>query len=248
MRDVGLEIRGEESFHINDVGVLIWRTWGNCRGSILRRKGSGSDWLYLVWRLYDWVPGRRINTFDKNYLYLAEQAGAEMIPETEVVDVRPNGEGYEIWTRKTKGFSNDDQIFHADRVVFCGGVLGTVKLLLECKQNGSLPGISDQLGCFVRTNSEAILVVETRDRVTNWNDHIAITSGIYPDNDTHIEMVRFNEGSDVLLALGTLLTDDGAHIPCWVRFLGNVLHHPLQFLRFLWFPGQSTRNASLLAM
>jgi cholesterol oxidase len=189
------------------------------------------------------------NTLDKNYLHLAEKAGAQIISDTEVIGVRPNGSGYDILARKATGFLNGSQKkYQADRVVFSGGVLGTVKLLLACKQNGWLPAISDQLGRFVRTNSEAIISVETRDRSTNWNDHIAITSGIYPDEHTHIEMVRFNEGSDVLLALGTLLTDDGGRIPRWLRFLGNVLRHPLQFLRFLWVPGQSTRNALLLAM
>jgi cholesterol oxidase len=136
----------------------------------------------------------------------------------------------------------------AKNVVFSGGVLGTVHLLLRCKQNGSLPKLSDKLGDRVRTNSEAILGIDSRDRTRDWNDHIAITSGIYPDKDTHIEVVRYNKGSDLLYAIATVLTDGGGKIPRILRFLGNILRHPDQFLRALWIPGQSARTSILLVM
>ncbi len=64
---------------------------------------------------------------------------------------------------------------------------------MECKHRGFLPRLSGRLGHFVRTNSEAILGVDSHDNTKDWNDHIAITSGIYPDADTHIEMVRYNK-------------------------------------------------------
>ena len=248
LREVGLEIRGEDSFHINDVGVFFGEPGQTVKDPFFGGDGPDRTGCTLCGACMVGCPVGAKNTLDMNYLYLAERAGAQIIPETEVISVRPVGEGYEIQTRRTSGIFNRIQIFYADQVIFSGGVMGTVKLLLECKENGWLPDISDQLGRFVRTNSEAILAVESRDRTTNWNDHIAITSGIYPDEETHIEMVRFNEGSDVLLALGTLLTDDGGRIPRWVRFLGNIIRHPFQFFRFLWVPGQSTRNALLLAM
>jgi cholesterol oxidase len=111
-----------------------------------------------------------------------------------------------------------------------------------------LPRVSAQLGNFVRTNSEAILGVRARDRSVNWNDQIAITSGIYPDAATHMEMVRYNKGSDLLFGLLTLLTDGGGAIPRQVRFAGNIARHPLQFLRNLWFVGSSARTTVLLVM
>jgi cholesterol oxidase len=248
LREVGLEVRGEDSFHINDVGVFFGEPGETVKDPYFNGKGPDRTGCTLCGACMVGCPVGAKNTLDKNYLYLAEQAGAQIFPETEVVAVRPAVSGYEIQIQNTRGLFRRSQVFHADQVVFSGGVLGTVRLLLKCKQSGWLPDISDQLGRFVRTNSEAILAVETRDRETNWNDHIAITSGIYPDEETHIEMVRFNEGSDVMLALGTLLTDDGGRIPRWLRFLGNILRNPFQFLRFLWVPGQSTRNALLLAM
>ena len=78
---------------------------------------------------------------------------------------------------------------------------------MQCRQKGLLPNLSPQLGNYVRTNSEAILGVMSRDKSVDWNDQIAITSGIYADDTTHIEMVRYNKGSDVLLNLLSLMTD-----------------------------------------
>jgi len=248
LREVGLDLRGEETFHINDVGVFFGEPGETVQDPYFEGKGPDRTGCTLCGACMIGCPVGAKNTLDLNYLYLAEKAGAEIIPDTEAIGVRPNGGGYDVITRKMTRYSNGGKTYYADKVVFSGGVLGTVQLLLKCKKNGWLPDISDQLGRFVRTNSEAIISVETRDRSISWNDHIAITSGIYPDQDTHIEMVRFNEGSDVMLALGTLLTDDGGLTPRWLRFLGNVIRHPMRFLRFLWVPGQSTRNALLLAM
>ncbi len=101
---------------------------------------------------------------------------------------------------------------------------------------------------MTRTNSEAILGVDSRDRTQDWNDHIAITSGIYPDKSTHIEIVRYNKGSDVLYAIATVLTDGGGSIPRWLRFLGTLLRHPYQFLKALWIPGMSARTSVILVM
>jgi cholesterol oxidase len=126
--------------------------------------------------------------------------------------------------------------------------MGSVKLLMKCKHEGLLPNISDQLGNFVRTNSEAFLAVKSNDTSVDWNDQIAITSGIYADDTTHIEMVRYNKGSDVLLNLFTLMTDGGGIIPRWMRYLGNIIRHPVQFLKLLWPLGMASTTSVVLVM
>jgi cholesterol oxidase len=133
-------------------------------------------------------------------------------------------------------------------VVFSGGVLGTIKLLFECKAKGWLPDISNTLGHSVRTNSEALLTVTANDRKADYSDHIAITSGIYPDPQTHIEVVRYNKGSDVMGSLVTILTGGGGRIPRVIRFLGNILRHPWAFLRSFWIVGWGARTPILLVM
>ena len=51
-----------------------------------------------------------------------------------------------------------------------------------------------------------------------------------------------------MYAIATVLTDGGGQIPRWLRFLGNILRHPYQFLRALWIPGQSARTSVILVM
>ena len=185
------------------------------------------------------------NTLDRNYLYLAEALGARIIPETEVIGVKPCIGGYEVVSRKSTGLRHPEKIYRAHGVVFSGGVMGSVNLLMKCKHEGLLPKISDQLGNFVRTNSEVILGVKSNDKTVDWNDQIAITSGIYADETTHIEMVRFNKGSDVLL---NLMTDGGGKIPRWMRYLGNIVRPPLKFLKLLWSLGKASTTTVVLVM
>jgi cholesterol oxidase len=132
--------------------------------------------------------------------------------------------------------------------VLSAGVLGTLQLLLEGKERGDLPNVSERLGTGVRTNSEAILGVSTKDKQANWSRGIAITSSIHPDDHTHIEVVRYNEGSDALNGLSTLLTDGGPGEPRAMKFLRNVRAKPGDFVRTLWPFGRAKRGVFLLVM
>jgi cholesterol oxidase len=190
------------------------------------------------------------NTLDKNYLYLAEKSGATIEPMRTVVDVRalPEG-GYEV-THEESGtwFFRDRRKTRARNVVLSAGVLRTVKLLLESKARGSLPHVSDRVGQLVRTNSEAILGVTTEDRSVNYSKGIAITSSFHPDQTTHVEVVRYSEGSDALAPLATLLTDGGPGMPRPLKYVKNVASHPLTFLKSLWPFGKAKRGIFLLVM
>jgi len=249
LKEVGIELRGEDTFHINPVGVFFGEPEKTVPDPYFNGEGPDRTGCKKCGACMIGCPIGAKNTLDLNYLYLAEKSGAVIIPETEVIGVRPLPEGgYEVLTRTSHGILRQKKMFRAGKVVFSGGVIGTVDLLLQCKQNGMLPNLSDRLGDFTRTNSEAILGVDSRDRTRDWNDHIAITSGIYPDSNTHIEVVRYNKGSDLMYTIATILTEGGGNIPRILRFLGNILRHPYQFLRALWIPGQSARTSVILVM
>jgi len=120
--------------------------------------------------------------------------------------------------------------------------------LMRCRERGSLPRVSGQLGNFVRTNSEALLAVRSRRDDVDYSKGIAITSGAFVDDTTHIEIVRYPAGSDSMSLLTTVLTDDGSGMPRWLRWLGNVARHPFQFMKALVPFGWAKRTAILLVM
>ncbi len=182
------------------------------------------------------------NTLDKNYLYLAERKGASILAGTKVMDVRPlagmedGSAGYEI--QVAPSFSGSKRLSMTCRgVIFAASSLGTQDLLFRLRERKSLPNISDALGRGVRTNAEAIIGVRFPGTKANLSDGIAIGSGIHIDEQTHIEAVRYPNGSDALGLLATLLVPGRrgrSRIGAWT---GGLLRHlatrPVDTLRFL---------------
>ena len=248
LKEVGIEMTGKDTFHKNDVGIFFGEPDKTVPDPYFDGKGPDRTGCTFCGACMIGCPVGAKNTLDKNYLHLAKHQGAKIIPETTVTGVRKIPDGYEVITKNTIGFTKREKIYTAKGVVFSGGVLGTVELLSKCKTSGMLPDISDELGNVVRTNSETLIGVQAGDKATNWNDQIAITSGIYPDETTHIEIVRFNKGSDSLLGLLTLMTDGGDETPRIVKFIKEVLKHPLLFLKSLWPFGKAAVISVLLVM
>jgi cholesterol oxidase len=189
------------------------------------------------------------NTLDRNYLYLAERAGTDVYPQTEVVDVapRPHG-GYQVTTRRPGAWVRKQQRqFSADQVVFSAGALGTTRLLLRLRAQ-SLPELSNHVGRSVRTNSEALLGATAKMRTVDYSQGVAITSSIHPEPHTHIEPVRYPPGSNAMGLLATILVDGGGRIPRQLRFLSQVIRHPIRFLRSLSVYRWSERSVILLVM
>lgn len=248
LQEVGIDIRGKDTFHKNNVGIFFGNPKEKVPDPYFDGKGPERVGCDFCGSCMVGCPSGAKNTLDKNYLYLAEGLGVDIIPETGVLGVTPHNGGYKILTRKSTGLFKPQKTYTAGGAVFSGGVMGSVKLLMKCKHQGLLPKVSDRLGDFVRTNSEALLGVKSRDKKTDWNDQIAITSGIYPDDTTHIEMVRYNKGSDVLLNLFTLMTGGGGPIPRIFRFMGTVLRHPVRFVSLLWPFGMASSTTVVLVM
>ena len=198
------------------------------------------------------------NTLDKNYLYFAEKNGAAVYPETKVVDVVPlNGkgdgaDGYEVRTeRSTTWFRRHPRRFTCRGVVFAASALGTLDLLFRLKQKGSLPSVSDRLGSCVRTNSESLIGVRTPGTPNDMSNGVAIGSGVYLDENTHIEAVRYPAGSDAMGILGTPLTRrrGRARLLYWAgTLLLSLVRHPLRTMRCLHPFGFARESVILLCM
>jgi cholesterol oxidase len=190
------------------------------------------------------------NTLDRNYLYFAERAGTEVFPEHQVVDLEPlSAGGFRVTTQRPGAWVRKRRkTFTAEQVVLAAGAMGTTRLLLELAERGRLPGVSAQLGNRVRTNSEAILGATARGFDVDYSAGVAITSSIHPLPDTHIEPVRYPRGSNAMGLLATLLTDGGGRTPRQLRFLGEVIRHPVHFLRSLSVRRWAERTVILLVM
>ncbi|BDU06612.1 GMC family oxidoreductase [Nocardia cyriacigeorgica] len=192
------------------------------------------------------------NTLVKNYLYLAEKAGAQVIPMTTVTALRPQPDGsWEVATERTGAWvRKNPAVYTARHVVLAAGTLGTQKLLHAMKDQGVLPELSDRLGVLTRTNSESIVGAATKKVVPgqDFTKGVAITSSIHPTPDTHIEPVRYGKGSNSMGLLQTLMVDGGGRIPRWLRFLGIALLHPLTLLSFLSVRNWSERTIISLVM
>ncbi len=199
------------------------------------------------------------NTLDLTYLYLAEKHGAQVSPETQVVDVKPLGgaydgsAGYEVHTVKsTAWIRRQPRRFTCRAVIFSASSLGTMELLFQLKEKGSLPAISSQLGQHVRTNSESLIGARTPGYSQDLSQGIAIGSGVYIDEHTHIEAVRYPRGSDTMGLLTTILTDGRPgprRIVLWLKnVVASLLRHPFKTVRVLQPHGWAREFVILLCM
>lgn len=192
------------------------------------------------------------NTLVKNYLGLAETAGAEIIPLTTVTDLREAGDGtWDVITERTGAWLRKGRrTYTASHVVLAAGTWGTQHLLHHLKDTGALPALSDRVGELTRTNSESIVgagMYEVHPYL-DITQGVAITSSFHPTPDTHIEPVRYGKGSNAMGLLQTLMTDGDGPTPRWIKFLGQVAKNPRKMLRMLSVRNWSERTIIALVM
>ncbi len=191
------------------------------------------------------------NTLVKNYLYLAENLGVEVFPETKATLIREDTDGgYLVDTVQSTAFiAGRRRTFRGRQLVIAAGVLGTLRLLLRCREKETLKGFSPILGARVRTNSESLTGVSARNDDIDYSKGVAITSSFYPDNVTHIEPVRFPAGSELIgFLIATIFTENAPPLIRPLKWLQAIIRHPLDFLRTLWPFGWARRSVILLVM
>jgi len=189
------------------------------------------------------------NTLDKNYLYLAQQLGAEILAEQEVYDVKQTNtkDGYTVFLISSTKVLKKKRKFTTKGVIFSGGVLGTVKLLLKLKQK-SLPKLSVKLGDDIRTNNETLISVSTLDKSKDISKGVAIGSLLHTDANSHLEIVRYSAGSGFWKWLHLpLAIGNNTFIRLLKMFVG-VLKSPISYFKIYFLNSWSKRTAVLLFM
>ncbi len=181
------------------------------------------------------------NTLVKNYLGLAESAGAQVHPMTTVTSFSQRPDGlWEIRTARTGSkVRRKRKTFTATHLIVAAGTYNTQKLLFKMRDTGTLPKLSQRLGVLTRTNSESIVGAQTLtvspDR--DLTHGVAITASIHPTADTHIEPCRYGKGSNAMGLLQTLMTDGagplGSDVPRWRQFLTKAGEDPKNLIRLL---------------
>jgi cholesterol oxidase len=254
LREYAEETGVGDSFKVPNVGVFFGEPGREVDDPFFGGEGPRRTGCIRCGNCMIGCPHGAKNTLVKNYLWFAEKLGVEVIPERMVTDVQPLGaedgaDGYAVTSQRSGAWVRRRRSTVTARgVVLAAGALGTNKLLAECRHRGSLPRLSERVGHVVRTNSESIQAVTAPDDSRDFAKSVAITSSIYPDPDTHIEVVTYGHGGDPMSRLFSAQASPGRRLTRPFRWIGAMLRHPLRTLRLLWPFGWSRRTVILLVM
>jgi cholesterol oxidase len=166
------------------------------------------------------------NTLDKNYLYFAEKLGAQILPERKVTTLRAVENGYEI---KMVNPLNGKKYapLSAPKVILAAGVLGTLEILFRARETRTLTNISPMLGQRVRTNSEAIVGVLSKDTSIDLSHGPAISSDFHANEHTHVTQNRLPASYWFMKLYSGPLVDGTKPFARALRSLAQFIIHPL---------------------
>lgn len=189
------------------------------------------------------------NTLDKNYLHLAQQLGVEILAENEVQDIIPIGEedgseGYLITFSKSTKFFSSAKSVTGNGIIFSGGVLGTVPLLLKLKSS-SLPHLSDKVGDDIRSNNESLMLNVTLDRKRDFSKGISIGSMIELNENSHLEPVKYGSGSGFWRLMMMPAISEKNFFLRIIKLLLTPLSDPIRWFR-VWFVDNFAKRSSVL--
>ena len=150
-----------------------------------------------------WDADTTQKTRSQRTIFISQRRmGAQVIPEVTVTDIRPSTSEefkFEVLYKSTTNPFGSTQTVRGRNVIVSAGALGTMELLFRCRDvTRSLPLISQRLGDNVRTNSENIMGVTSRETGADFSKGIAISSIFQADEVTRVEPVRYSDGSSFI--------------------------------------------------
>ena len=158
---------------------------------------------------------------------------------------RSSAEGYEVSQQESAlPFFRRKRRFTAKGVIFSGGVLGTIKLLLKLKA-GSLPKLSEKLGDDIRTNNETLISVSTKDKDKDMSKGVAIGSLLHTDDNSHLEIVRYSRGSGFWKLLHLPMAKGKNPVTRIFHIFGQLLSSPISWFK-TYFINSWSRSTTVL--
>ena len=189
------------------------------------------------------------NTLPKNYLGLAEGAGAKVFAEHTVTKIEDQNDGsWRITAKRSGAWVGRSHLFTARQVIVAAGTFNTQKLLHTMKQSYVLPQLSSSLGKLSRTNSESLTGALMTNLDIDYSKGPAITSSFFPDEHTHVEPVRYGIGSNLMGLLQTVLTDGEKPRERRRQWCSTIIRHPGLIVRFINVKQWSQRTVIALVM
>ena len=233
LKSAAQKINREDTFSSVNVGVYFGEPGKKVEDPYFSGKGPDRQGCVLCGGCMVGCRYNAKNTLDKNYLYLAQKLGTQISAEKEVVSIKEDNGSYIVTYKKSTGILRSKNSIKSKKVIFSGGVMGSVKLLLKCKNKNFLPKLSNLLGDYVRTNSESILGVRSQSIPQNkdFTKGIAISAGFKPDDKTHIETCRYGVGQNSMSMLTTHIFNKKNAVPVPIRWIFNIIFHPIRFLK-----------------
>lgn len=208
MKDVAISMGVGETFQLAPLGIFFDEgKGGKVSDPFFGGVGPDRDGCIQCGGCMTGCRHNAKNTLPKNYLGLAEQAGVKVHPLTTVTKIEQSDGSWKVTAAKTGPFPSRSRIFHAHDVIVAAGTYNTQKLLHRMKSEQVLPALSDRLGDFSRTNSESLVGATMPNTDIDFSEGSAITSSFWPDEQTHIEPVRYGKGSNLMGLLQTIMTE-----------------------------------------
>lgn len=172
------------------------------------------------------APGAK-NTLDKNYLYLAEKNGVQILPEHKVTLIEPVEGGYRLQMVNPLNGKRYPPLT-TGKLILSAGVLGTLELLFRSRAAGTLPNLSAMLGERVRTNSEAIVASLSKDKNVDISHGPAISSDFHANEHTHITQNRLPPSYWFMKLYSGPLVDGTRPFLRALKVIAYFLRHPLE--------------------
>lgn len=250
MKDAAIEMGVGHTFKLAPLGVYFGEGPGKTSPDpFFGGKGPSRTGCLQCGACMSGCRNNAKNTLPKNYLGLAEGAGAQVFAEHTVTKIEQQPDGsWRINAKKSSAWFGRSRVFTAKEVIVAAGTYNTQKLLHTMKESGTLPKISAMLGKLSRTNSESLTGALMPNTDIDFSQGAAITSSFFPDENTHVEPVRYGVGSNLMGMLQTIMTDGSSPKVRRHQWGRTLVRRPRLLFRFLDVRKWSQRTVIALVM